>query len=759
MASPEECLCQSCSNDVVDSVLAMNDPPAFLCRFVTEQSLLHVGAVEYFPSEMVGSLVEGGVVTALLDVLTRQPPTAEPTRLAYCAARSAGALIREMPTDSDVWHAARVNFAERIASLLRSYEMERLTARQQTFAGILCCCLDALFPKDRFRELGVVGGTRVLRLDRAGRRVREDVCDRESWPRSYVFRTLFQVVAKPRLFCEMEKELHGDSSCLHSRSLSVVCKLLLNQGEGERAVARRIICREVPSALSTLMGIVRDPTSPDEVLAHALYSLAELLKEEGNGEANSIGDLLRLAPDAFFVLATAMYRVDEMGVPALLDVLFLLFSHTRSLQGHNDRHRPSPFSDIAILLFKGESPTPPCHIAACLLLRALLASPETKFSEKHILDCSLEICGGHGTVHDLVRSDFDTSRAFRVARELVERNVAVSSSRTETSLEQRVEVANRLSAKWRTHTCEHCGVSDDECDNLYAYCRACRRSHFCTREHQKAAWRFGHHKALCEAYLRFSGDQMVQRDIVVGADGLERVVVDRDDDVHARIQELADCAARAGIPNACVIFVVEVARASQGRSSVGEVGQSTEEPVGVQPSGFSISWLSPLEWVGLFSSRMLSFEMDPRAFPSLMHRQAALDVQYSWMNDMRQSWWAYGERRGLAGSNEGGDHGEAWEAGDSVGMDGTNEMDVADETDEEMDDCGCGAADEERVYDDPIGRTAREGRRNMFSSFYQAGKREYRVGWWRWTAACYREVGFSHCRISDGIQVPKLSSE
>lgn len=743
MAYNGECLCETCSTDIVLNVQAMRDPPGFLTRQIRDRSLVHVGAVEFFPPEEAGALVAGGVVTALLDVLCGQPPTTEPTRLTYCAARGAGAVIRKMPAEGEQWHEARVDYARRLAAVLRGCERARLPVAQQTFAGVLCCCLDALFSGERFVELKMIGSNRTLRLDAAGRRVREEVCDRDDFPKRFVLRNLFQVIGKPRNYCQMEKELRGDVSCLHNNALSAICKMLLDQGEAARIASRRIVLREVPATLATLMGLVRDPSVPDDVLCHALYTLAEVLKEDVNGETNSSAELLRLAPDALTVFVRTLFRVDETGLPALLDVMFLFCTYSLSVQDHaGDRERRSPFAEVAIFLFEPESRTSMYHGAACLILRALVASLGTKFVKRHLADCSKEIygqCGGIETPRQLDRDDFDSQRSFRAAREVLEWNHVAAQMETERSTRQMGEIHPRLFAKWRIHICEHCSLSDEETGKRHGFCKACRRSHFCTKQHQKAAWKLGHHKALCEAYSRL-GNWQAQIGLDTGTSGLSNLAVERSADVNEVVQDLTDRAARAGVPSACIIIVVE--KPAPIHTAVGSDAESVEDASATESQPLHVSWMSPLEWSGFFASRMLSFEMDPATYPSLQHRQAALAVQMRWMEDMRQSWWSLGEDEKTSNSS-----GSQADEADCESLSG------------ESSECASYSTREEMDCDDPIGRRAALlGRNDASSPFFRGGRRYYRVAWWEWTSRGYRNIRFSHCRLSMEIAAPKLSA-
>lgn len=754
MEPGRDCLCESCSSDLVQRLLSEPDPAASLVADIRRRQLKSIAAAEFFPESRASTLAGAGAIDALLDVLASGAPAAAPTRLAYCAARAAFAVAHTLPPEpTGAAFDARVAYAVRISAVLCDCERARLPARQQTFAGILCCTLEALWPGEYYSSLDLVDSTKVMDLDATGRRLRDALFGSGTFPKRYVFHNLFQVVAKPRVYCQAEKALHGDSQCLHNRALSVLCKLVIGEPVAGAASAssRRTILREVPSALAILMGLVRDAAVAEDSMCHALYVLRELLQDEDGG-ARTVRELLRLAPDAFRCFVDALFRADEYSLPPLLDVLFTICTHVFAAPEEGEfAARVAGFADAAALLRESGAPTHSVHLAACALLLAACASTESLSVGAPLALCAAEIGAAAASLR---AGDYESSAAFRVAREVLERHEVERRAGGGTAGRRWCEHA-RLTAKWRAHTCEHCGTCDAEASRPHMFCKGCARSHFCGRRHQRAAWARGHHKALCNAYRRLAVEDDLAATVTHrGGDNGPPLVSGQA--VQEHVAGLADRAARAGIPPAALVIVVDMPPSVENplaRRRAEEM-PSVEHDLG--PGRIRVTWETCFEWVGLHRRRLLSFEMDLLAFPTLADRESALDAEQRWLARMRRSWWSLAApadaddvhaesvdtaaepSRGDADDEGGGRRDGGTSAPDRQSADGDES-----EGDDESSSClsgGHGALHRE----DPS------------SPFYAADRREYRVAWWEWTQAGRRSVRYTHCRLSAGVTSPAL---
>jgi hypothetical protein len=666
--SGDQCLCQSCCSDILAQACERDNISSYLVAAVRRRELSVVAAIEYMSIDHAPAFVDAGGVDALLDLVSLRGSTYG--QLAYVAARAAFAVTYVLPSSeqSDAYDA-RVAFATRIAAILRDCDSGRLLSRPTTFNGILCCTFEALWPSTMFEKLDIIQSTSVMALGDTGVRLRDVLFETSMLPR-VLFRNLFQIVAKPRAFCQAEKNYLPDSECLHNHALPVLCKLVVGSPPG----THHHILREVPSALSILVNLIRNQNAAPGVACHAICILRELLQDE-DGSSKTVREMLRLAPDSFHVLIRAMYTANEHTIPGLVDIFIMICSYCFSARGVSSFDRTM----LEFVTFLEGSPeidraqaSKQLQLASALLIRAALSSTETLFVADKLEGCASEVKG----ISDVLQNDPFLSR---LSSEVLERtricsryheglgeqggNACLDNGNPDVNDEsdgfsgvsdcggglvrRREEGAfghawreqARLSAKWRMHACEHCGISDYDFPRPHSRCRACMRSHFCSRRHQRAAWAHGHHKSLCRAYQRLTADESLPATITHN-DGdcwppLESVA-----EVDEYVQQLVDRAARAGVPSNAVIIVVDMPASMHSPLALDRAEHMNSAVYDMGPGRIRVHWETPFEWIGIHRERLLSFEMCLASFPTMKRRECAIQAERQWLESTRRSWWS-----------------------------------------------------------------------------------------------------------------------
>lgn len=768
MASPAsaaagDCLCESCCSVTISELAGREDTAAAVVAAVRRRHTRTIAAVEHMAPARAEDLAAAGAVPALLDVLASGAPAAAPTRLAYCAARAAFFVVHSLPRAAGgAAFAQRSAFARSVARVLRECERARLPARQQTFAGILCCALEALWPEapraeggrpraDDGRALSVLEGTDVLVMSEHGMQLREALFGAAGCSRRYVFNNLVHVIARPQLYCQAEKALLGDADCLHVRAVSVLCKLILDDPPGVAGSARRVILREVPSALPIVMGVVRDAAPDSMPLLHALYTLRELLRDD-DGDVRNVRELLRLAPDAlssFLRILTA--SPDERVVPPLLDVLFVVLPHVLATQEGAEAAVRSPqtkaaLKGVAALLF----PPPPLSVAIPMLLppnrvvrrgameliRAICMSSETLFVQPLVAELYSGIGDDNHDVDLLLPRDFFNRRSARVARELSERQrvskaaLGVEAGASDARNAQKWREQEKLFLKWRAHKCEHCGRSDAHASAPSRFCNICQSSHFCTSRHQRAAWKHGHHEALC---LKLHNLRLADAQLASHRSGDETPPLAITEDIEAHILELVKRAAKAGVPPYAIVIVVEMPAPMQSALARQRAEKMDGREYDLGPGRVRVTWVGSVDWPGWYSSRLMSLEMDLATFPSIWDREQAMREEDKCMERARKRWWEPKRE-----SNGTASHASRQTVVDSTARPREAQAEA-------------GGPSEET-------EAVRDGSTDCCSSL-SVEAREYRVAWWEWTSAARRTCRFTNCSLPDDIPLPRISDK
>jgi hypothetical protein len=301
MAEADEdliCLCETCCTDhirtIFESYQGAADAHSVLIGDIRRRDMLSVASVEYMSASRMPSFVSAGGADALLGLAAL--PAAADGRISYIALRSAFAIVYALPqSDNRSTYDARVAFATGVAAMLRDCDRGRLPDRPATFKGILCCTLEALWPRVVFEKLDLLQSTSIIGLGETGYRLR-DVLFETILPARVIFQNLFAIVTKPRAFCQTEKAFLPESQCLHNHALLVLCRLVVGSPPGKH----HHVLREVPSALSVLVSIIRDQSAPSSIVCYSVCILRELLQDE-DGSVKTVRELLRLAPDVFQV--------------------------------------------------------------------------------------------------------------------------------------------------------------------------------------------------------------------------------------------------------------------------------------------------------------------------------------------------------------------------------------------------------------------------------------------------------------------------
>lgn len=821
-----DCLCESCSADAVEAYLGTDDCFATVVAHIYDSSLTAIACIEHFPARYTQDLVDERVVDALNHVLhIADITTSPPTRLTYLALRAIAALLSKLPsTRNNVFN--RCETASELGLLISTCANLRLPPDRHHFATFLCCALGALWPADTFVPLHIIATNKLAVMDSAGQEIRRALFE-TGVSKRFIFSRLFAAVSKPRTFCQVERSLlSGDNPCLHSGAMATLARIFLDESSasdrnlrttrGATAVhpvpnlpaassqpearsnepvatelqppepaCRRIVLREVPSALAITMTVIRESTVPREGLCHALYVLRELLRGEDNG-GRAVRDLLRLAPDALRVFIDFLFRADDASTPPLLDLLFTICTHAFADEEDVERAaRVAGFGDVAVLLLKEESGTDSVHKAACIFIQAAAASTEACFVRSLLVACVTEL---DETAPDMLPARFQSPLAARVVAEITEclfvydgadagaqaryahvlppplsgqepNSPAWPDSMDSPYSRDALQsdglgggVANyaenrrgangsrlswdqqgKLAEKWRNHRCEHCGNEDSAQALPYMFCKGCRRSHFCGARHQRDGWAFGHHKSLCQAFRRF-GQVGGQPSIVTHRSGTFGPSPENVDAVTEYIDLTIKLAAEAGIPASAIIFVVEFPPSLRNSAIHRRTDAMSSRGLGSGPGQIRVSWETPFDWVGLHRRRVLSFEMDLDQFPSLKQREDANAAEKRWSDRMRRSWW---------NSSHGDD------VGDSIGSCAIDDANRSE------------AADRSSHSESHLSSTRREvsaEKEDHTSPNFSATARQYRIAWWSYSCSSgRRNLRYTHFSLPDRFDVPTIS--